>query len=286
MNSKQIIDVEEKKVKLLIFTLSGAYHAFYGGDAKEILPVSRIFPVPGSPDYIPGVVNVRGDIQPVIDIHMFMGLKKSEANRIIIVEKQGIHTGILVDSVVDVIDVPVGSIQQSQGNDGTAGKTSYLKHAVTLLSLDKLFGKIASEHMSPDFQTAENSPTETLQLLIFNMADSLFGVDVEQVEEIIDPPPGVAMEELPAFHKILSFCKTGVTYRDPKILFIKHDDNACPIKVDAAKSMVDISINAIQPLPPLLAGNRKSEAVWGATFINGDLVLLVDLYKVSLPRLI
>ena len=282
---KHIIDVEEKKAKLVIFTLSGAYYAFYSKDAKEILFAPKIFPIPGLPDYIPGVIDVRDDLLPVTDIKILVGLEKTGTNRIVIVEELGICSGILVDSVEDVLDVPVSSIRQSTTTQAlgvfAAEETAYNQNRVALLNIEKLFAKITAEDMNHDSPAAEINNTEIIQFLIFSMADLYFGVDMEQIEEILDPPPGADMNEIPALHEILSFHTTGAAYRDPKILFIRSDSNkACAIKIDGVKNMADISINAIQPIPPLLGMNSKTKAVWGATFMNEDLVLLLDLYEI------
>lgn len=283
-NLKQVVDVEEKKVKLVIFTLSGAHYAFYGDDTKEILPTPRIYPVPGSPDSILGVIDVRGDIQPVIDVKILLDLGKTEqANRIIIVEKNGVRFGTPANSVEDVIDMSVSSIRQSKIAENPVvgffaiGATDYYNHAVTILDVGKLLEKLAVEQINN--VAVEGNAVETIHLLVFNIADSYFGVDMEQIEEILDPPPGVDMEEIPAFHEILSFRETKATYQNPKILFVK-DNGIPPVKIDQVRNIVDISLNSIQPLPPLLEGSKKSEAVWSATFIDEYLVLLVDLYRI------
>ncbi|MBI4388674.1 MAG: purine-binding chemotaxis protein CheW [Nitrospinae bacterium] len=151
---KQIVDVEEKKVKLVIFTLNDSYYAFHGEDVKEILPLAKIYFVPGSPEFILGIVNVRGDIQSVLDIKNFMGLsgsKRTEASRIVIAERNGVRSGVIVDSVEDVLDVPESSIQRviSTLSDHVkffvAGETEYKNRNVTLLDVGKVFEKISSD---------------------------------------------------------------------------------------------------------------------------------------------
>lgn len=151
---EETVQVEEKKVKLVVFTLLDNYFAFYGQDAREILPVLKVYFVPGSPDYILGIINVRGDIQSVLDIKNFMQLPASESrdeNRIIIAEQKDVRSGILVDSVEDVLDVPESSIKGTIGtlDDSVGyyvvGETTYKGHNVTLLNVGKLFEKIAEK---------------------------------------------------------------------------------------------------------------------------------------------
>lgn len=146
-----VVGVEESKTKLVIFTLGTNHYALFGEDVKEILSALKIYPVPGTPQFILGIINVRGDIQSVIDINLFMGLKPTETadhSRIIIAERGGVRSGILVDSVEDVLDVPHTAIQSaiSTLNDSVryfvAGELSYKHYNVTVLDAGKLFEKM------------------------------------------------------------------------------------------------------------------------------------------------
>lgn len=148
---EKIVNIEEEKIKLVIFTLSNDYYTFQSKDVKEILPVGKITYLPGSPDYILGIINVRGDIESVLDIHKFIGLLRGEIttnSRIIIAAKGDIHSGILVDSVVDVLDVPKSSIQPPLSTlnkslrEFVAGETTYQGKSTIFLDVGKIFSKI------------------------------------------------------------------------------------------------------------------------------------------------
>jgi purine-binding chemotaxis protein CheW len=150
---QQIVDVEEEKIKVVIFTLRGEYYAFYGEDIKEILHYANIFYVPGSPEYIVGIINVRGDIESVININRFLGLPDSEISaksRIAVATKGGVRSGILLDSIDDLLDVAVSSIKPALSTLGravgefVAGEMMHRDKSVTLLDVGKIFAKIAS----------------------------------------------------------------------------------------------------------------------------------------------
>ena len=148
----RIIEVEEEKAELVIFRLGEDYYAFFGKDVKEILPYEPVTFVPGCPEYIIGIINVRGDIESVIDIHLLMGLSATgvtKKSRIIIGSKESVRSGILVDSVEDVISVPVSSLKRPISTMDKAvkdfslgGETIYENRYVTILDMGKLFGKI------------------------------------------------------------------------------------------------------------------------------------------------
>ena len=77
-------------------------------DAQEVIRVSEITKVNNAEDYIIGIINLRGKIVTVIDLSNKLGLGKSiigKASRIVIVQWNGEHIGLLIDSISDVIDI-------------------------------------------------------------------------------------------------------------------------------------------------------------------------------------
>jgi len=148
---EKIVDVDEEMVKLVIFSLSGGLYAFYGSDVKEVLPICGITRVPGTPAFILGVVNIRGDIESVISINDMLGLASQEKpwkGFILVTEKNGDRTGILVDEIRDVVDVPVRTIRppistiEAAKKDLVSGGTLHGSASVALLDLKNLLTRI------------------------------------------------------------------------------------------------------------------------------------------------
>ena len=147
----KIVDVEEEKVKLVIFSLLDDFYAIYAKDIKEILLVEKITFVPGSPDYILGIINVRGNIESVLNINKFIGIPDSKIDknsRIVIASNVDMRSGILVDSVVDVVDVPKKSITPPTSTlsktlkDFVVGEVVYGDKSITHLDIIKKFESI------------------------------------------------------------------------------------------------------------------------------------------------
>lgn len=139
-----------ESVKLVFFTLLEERYAFFGSEIKEILPMTRINRIPGSPDHILGVINVRGDIESVLDLNKVLGLPEQPRtiqNRILIAESEGYRSGILAGSVEDILDVPTSSIHQpimtlaDNVKEFVAGETVYLGNEVTALNIGKILKK-------------------------------------------------------------------------------------------------------------------------------------------------
>ena len=150
-HTKEIVDVEEERVKVVIFACGENRYAFYGTDIREILPSFEISWVPSLPDYLPGLINVRGDIESVIDIRHFLGEEKcSHGKPLIAMAVRGaFQSGILIDSIKDVVDIPLRTIQpplttlNGAARDLVIGEIEYGGEIVSLLDIEKLAAKIS-----------------------------------------------------------------------------------------------------------------------------------------------
>ena len=113
-----IIDVDEPMIKLVIFRLAEQYFAFVGSAIKEILPgTETVFFVPGMPSSVEGVINVRGDIESVIQLHSLLQLpytleKNSlSSSSLLLAHGQQIQSALRVDQLLDVVDVMASLVQ-------------------------------------------------------------------------------------------------------------------------------------------------------------------------------
>ncbi len=81
-----------------------------GLSLKEILTISKVLDivkVPYTPLYIVGVINLRGEILPVLSLKQILGLSESkEPTRIVVLDSKHGKAGVLVDNIVGVIRIP------------------------------------------------------------------------------------------------------------------------------------------------------------------------------------
>lgn len=92
---------------------------------REVLRYTEIAPVPGAPDYVLGIINLRGNVVTVIDTRSRFGLMEGEVTdntRIIVIESEHQVIGILVDSVAEVVYLRSSEIDStpSVGTDESA----------------------------------------------------------------------------------------------------------------------------------------------------------------------
>ncbi len=114
---EQLSEIEEEHEEFATFMIG---EETYGVDilkVRDIIGITDITPVPKSPHFVKGVINLRGNIVPVVDLRLKFRMAEREYNSatvIIVVEVKGRYIGMIVDSVSDVIDIKVESIHESR----------------------------------------------------------------------------------------------------------------------------------------------------------------------------
>ncbi len=112
-------------IQWVTFRLDNETYGINVMQVQEVLRVTEIAPVPGSPDYVLGIINLRGNVVTVIDTRKRFGLMPrdmDDSTRIVIIEVNKQVVGILVDSVAEVVDLRASEIETAPnvGNDDSA----------------------------------------------------------------------------------------------------------------------------------------------------------------------
>jgi purine-binding chemotaxis protein CheW len=150
--------------------LAGKYLTFLLGDesygieilkVQEIIGMQSITRIPRTPEYVKGVINLRGKVIPVIDLRLRFGMEVAEVSRktcIIVVQvaKADINVtmGIVVDEVSEVLEIAAAEIEPAPGF-GTRVETSFImgmaktESAVKiLLDIDKIMSENEMEALA------------------------------------------------------------------------------------------------------------------------------------------
>jgi len=126
-NTAQVQD--NATLRWVTFFLSQEKYGINVMQVQEVLRVSEIAPVPGAPEYVLGIINLRGNVVTVIDTRQRFGLEPKaldDSTRIVIVESNDQVVGILVDSVAEVIDLQLSEIE-SAPNVGTEDSSRFIQ---------------------------------------------------------------------------------------------------------------------------------------------------------------
>jgi len=95
------VEREGEQFSAFVFTLGNEQYAFDADFITEVIPLTAITPLPCAPDFLLGIINLRGEILSVIDAKRFLNIQqqdKSERGYIVLVKHNGVALGFLVDS--------------------------------------------------------------------------------------------------------------------------------------------------------------------------------------------
>jgi purine-binding chemotaxis protein CheW len=134
----------------LTFTLADEEYGVEILKVQEIKGYSAVTPIPNTPSYIKGVMNLRGTIVPVVDLRSKLAMAEAEYNQftVIIVVKVGAKVmGLIVDAVSDVLNIPIADIQPPP-DFGSQVDSAFMNgmakagdKLVVLLDIDRVLGR-------------------------------------------------------------------------------------------------------------------------------------------------
>lgn len=142
----------QETTQYLTFKLGEEVFAVDIAKVREVLDFTNMTKVPRTPEFMRGVINLRGSVVPVVDLRLKFGLEKTEktVNTCIIITEVAVDNettvlGALADSVQEVIDLEPGQIEPPP-KIGTRLKTEFIRGMgkqdgsfLILLDIDKVF---------------------------------------------------------------------------------------------------------------------------------------------------
>lgn len=137
----------EMENKYVIFKLDEEHYGIPIDNVLSIEKAEEITRVPNAPEYVMGVINLRGEVIPLVDLRMRLGIKLQEYNknsRVIVASMDDVTAGLIVDSSSEVLEINREDIDPppKANSDGCTeflsgvGKTS--DRLIVLLNLAKV----------------------------------------------------------------------------------------------------------------------------------------------------
>ncbi len=151
-----VVDViSEEEIRICLFRMGEDAYAIPVEVLTEIIITQKLFPVPTAPGHVLGVINLRGNIIPIVDIRPILALpQENTSGQIAILRHNQMPLGIFVDSVVEVASIPKSrflDVPPEHAMQQQAGKTRnrFLKSIIqreggvaALLDMNKVFDAI------------------------------------------------------------------------------------------------------------------------------------------------
>jgi purine-binding chemotaxis protein CheW len=160
--------------KFLTFFLAGEEYGLEILKVHEIIGMLPITRVPRTPDFIRGVINLRGKVIPVVDLRLKFGMEagqQTDETCIIVVQANGVQMGTLVDKVSEVLDIAAEDIEDAPsfgmevnteyilGIGKTAGKIKILLDIDRVLSTQEVIALHSATAAGKNNGSEENQPT-------------------------------------------------------------------------------------------------------------------------------
>jgi purine-binding chemotaxis protein CheW len=145
MSNDVLFDTEE--LQLIAFKLGNEEYAVPIMSVQEIIMPEKTTKMPQTPDYVEGVINLRGRIIPVIDGRKRFGFEKTDATgdtRVMVFALETQILGLIVDSVSEVVhlkskDVEPSPVEASEGSEYIKGIGKFNNRLLILLNPEKCF---------------------------------------------------------------------------------------------------------------------------------------------------
>lgn len=135
------------EMKVIVFRLKDEEYGVEVQQVRSIERIQHITKVPKTPDFVKGVINLRGVVTPIINLRSRFDIEEAEytdSTRMIIVAINEMEVGLIVDAANDVIDIPVNEIEpppEVVGGieaDYLRGVAKLENRLLILLNLDKV----------------------------------------------------------------------------------------------------------------------------------------------------
>jgi len=134
----------------------------------------------------------------------------------------------------------------------------------------------------------ENREETALRLVVFSVAGACFGVDTDQIAAIVDFTTDTDREEVVMLAERLAKRGQSRICSPTAILEVRCDSHIRRVAVDRVEEFIEITSDAIRPLPTLVRPYAIESGIWGIVTQGGRMLLLLDFAKLpglcDLPR--
>ncbi|KAE9631215.1 chemotaxis protein [Defluviitalea raffinosedens] len=312
-SNNESIDEEQ----LVSFLLGKEEYAIGIMKVKEIIRTPQIVKVPNCEEYIEGIVSIRNNLLPIINLRTCFGMEHLEVNdhtRILVADMGSFTAGIMVDKVLEVLRVPSSIIQSpprfsTQSEDQLKGvaKMDQGKRMILMLEPSKLISAdVISGISGTDGIYKEDSDGKSIgkqlideeQLVTFKIDSVEYGVKIANVQEInrmtevtkiprapycIEGIVNLRGNVIPALNlrKLFNLPEKSITDAT-RIIIIDHNGKRTGIVVDSVSEVLRFEKTLIEAPPDTLSNGVDSDYVEGVGKLNDGkrMILILDISKI------
>jgi len=155
--SNPLLDNVAQKIQVLTFKI---HDERFGVEIKYIQRVEnlgKITPVPRTPDFVEGIINLRGTIVTLIEFSRFVSRSKKtliHPSHVIVLSNKSMNLGLIVEMIYDVIYIPIDALQENEHLPENI-ENAYIKSIIRLQ--DKVFNIVNIEKIFKDITDSDFS---------------------------------------------------------------------------------------------------------------------------------
>ncbi|MBC7961027.1 MAG: chemotaxis protein CheW [Vallitaleaceae bacterium] len=313
--SKEAKSIDEEQ--LVSFLLDQEEYAIGIMMVKEIIRVPQIVKVPYCEDYIEGVVSLRDQLLPIINLRTYFGMGHmdiNDHNRILVVDMGKFTAGIMVDKISEVLRVPKSiiqppprfSVQSGEQLKGIA-KLSNGKRMILILEtsklisddiLQKISGIEGAQEQDVEGKSIARQLLDEEQLVTFKIDAEEYGVKIANVQEInrmtevtkvprapyyIEGIVNLRGNVIPALDLRRLFKLSEKTVTDAtRIIIADYNGKRTGIIVDSVSEVLRFEKSSIEAPPKILSSGIDNDYVEGVGKLSDGkrIILILDISKV------
>ncbi len=302
--------------QMVSFLLGKEEYAIGIMKVKEIIRAPQIVKVPNCEAYIEGVVSIRNNLLPIINLRTYFGMEHldvSDYTRILVVDMGNFTAGIMVDKVSEVLRVPKSIIQpppkftvQSGEQLQGVAKLNNGERMILMLEPSKLIsaeelsgiGGVDGSYEHTEQKSIERQALDEEQLVTFKIESEEYGVKIANVQEINRMTEVTKIPRAPYFIEGIVNLRGNVIpvlnlrrlFKLPdkpisdatRIIIVDFEGKRTGIVVDSVSEVLRFEKNLVEAPPEVLSSGIDSDYVEGVGKLEGSrrMILILNTRKV------
>jgi len=319
-NTKSGTKQNLEEVQLVSFYLGNEEFALEIENVREIIRYPEIVKVPNMPEYIKGVIALRDNLMPIIDMRIKLNTGSAEltdSTRVVVVDVNNTSVGLVVDRVYEVTRIPKDTIfappQTLTGDSGDRlkgiARVDEGKRIIMLLDPQDI---ITQEELA-DIGTLENredsvreadsgflNELDEEQMVVFKLADEQYGVRVTQVQEINRLSKITKVPRAPHFVEGVINLRGDVIpvidlrkrfeleYKDynqfTRVIVSDINNKKIGIIVDEVLEVLRISRHLLEYAPDILRNQQMQNFMDGIANLEKRMIIMLNLENILLEK--
>ena len=311
------IEKKEEEIHIITFKLESELYAINIQDSEEIVTKLEITPIPQAPDFIKGVISLRGNIIPIVDLHVRFHCKPitvTDDTSIIIVDVGSCMIGLIVDSIAKIIHVPkslVTAPPPTLSKDDVKQLFGVIKledadksQIISYISLNELFtaeelallSEVHDDKRKGEEDKKARLKDEEIVVVNFIVGDDIFTIPVNIIIEISKYPAVTRVPNSPEFVEGVINLRGDVIFlidmrsrfgfermetgEDTRVIIADIEGIKTGLIVDAVDSVKKLYKSQLEPAPKIIS-NIENEYISSVIKLKDkeEIMIMLNLFS-------